>query len=589
MVYDNPPLREAAETAPPPKPERKMRALDPFLPQTRIAYFSMEVAVRTEMHTYSGGLGVLAGDMMRSCADLELPVIFVTLVSRAGYLKQEIDAEGRQVDCPDPWDPSAWTQSLEAMVAVSIEGREVWIRPWLHALPHPTGGGVAVLLLDTDLDQNSPEDRGLTNTLYGGDAAYRLKQEIVLGVGGVRMLRALGFRIRTYHMNEGHAGFLALELLRKSRRPSENGGGGVPQYDSASVRKKCVFTTHTPVDAGHDRFPYDLVEHCLGDFVDSATLRSLGGKDDLNMTLMAFNLSGRINGVARRHAETTRRAFPGYQVRAITNGVHAPTWTHPSLARLYQAQSPNWAHEPEVLALADQLKDGEVWAAHQEAKRELIGYVANSRGVALNEDQPILGFARRMTGYKRPDLLFSDLDRLTAIARKFPFQLVFAGKAHPHDGEGKRMIEELHRHIASLAGVVPMAFLPNYDMTKAGLLVAGADVWLNTPLPPLEASGTSGMKAALNGLLNLSVLDGWWLEACIEGVTGWAIGADGGPENPATHAEALYRKLEETVLPLYYQDRAKWIWMMKQSVSKIGAYFNSQRMMRRYATEAYLR
>lgn len=566
-----------------------MEPLDPFLPQTRIAYFSMEIAVRTEMHTYSGGLGVLAGDIVRSCADLELPVVFVTLASRSGYIKQEIDWQGRQVDSPDPWDPSAWTVPLEAMVAVSIEGREVWLRPWLHSFVCPLGRRVPVLLLDTDLEENSPEHRRITDSLYGGDAAYRLRQEIVLGVGGVRVLRALGFDIRTYHMNEGHAALLSLELLRETRRPSEDVGPGESAYDPVRVREMCIITTHTPVAAGHDRFSYDLVEHCLGDHLDLAELKLLGGSDGLNMTLLAFNLSGSINGVARRHAETTSRSFPGYHVRAITNGVHVPTWTHASFARLFQARVPHWRHEPEVLSVADQLKDEDVWTAHQEAKRDLLQLVKSTCGVEMREDVPLMGFARRMTGYKRPDLLFSDLSRLTEIARRQPFQLVFAGKAHPHDEPGKRLIEELHRHMAHLSNVIPMVFLPNYDMTMAATLVAGADVWLNTPLPPMEASGTSGMKAAVNGVLNLSVLDGWWLEGCIDGVTGWAIGNDGEIEPGAAHADVLYGRLEETVLPLYYQDRGKWIWMMKQSISKLGSYFNSQRMMRRYATETYLR
>ena len=566
-----------------------MESLDSFLPQTRIAYFSMEIAIRSEMHTYSGGLGGLAGDIVRSCADLELPVVFVTLASRSGYLKQAIDGQGRQVDLPDPWDPSAWAEPLEAMAAVPIEGQEVWIRPWLHSFTCPLGRRMPVLLLDTDLEDNSAEHRRITDHLYGGDAAYRLKQEIVLGIGGVRILRALGFDIRTYHMNEGHAALLALELLRESRRPSEDVGQDESIYDPVRVREMCVFTTHTPVAAGHDRFPYDLVQRCLGDYIDLAELRPLAGGDGLNMTLLALNLSGCINGVARRHAETTSRFFPGYHVRAITNGVHAPTWTHASFARLFEVRTPHWKHEPEVLSFADQLGDDDVWAAHQEAKRDLLGLVKAIRGVEMRADLPIFGFARRMTGYKRPDLLFSDVARLIEIGRRQPFQLVFAGKAHPHDEPGKRMIEELHRHMASLSDVVPMAFLPNYDMGIAAALVAGTDVWLNTPLPPMEASGTSGMKASLNGVLNLSVLDGWWLEGCIEGVTGWAIGDDGKSDPETAHAGLLYHKLEETVLPLYYQDRGKWIWMMKQAISKLGAYFNSQRMMRRYASEIYMR
>lgn len=565
-----------------------MNPLDPYLGKTRIAYFTMEIALRPEIHTYSGGLGVLAGDTARSCADLALSVVFVSLVSRAGYLRQEIDRHGRQMDLPDPWEPLEWTQPLDAMVAVSIEGRTVWIRPWLYSLSCPLGPSVPVLLLDTDLDQNDPRDRQLTDRLYGGDDVYRLKQEVVLGIGGVRLLKALGFDITTFHLNEGHAALLTLELLHQFRRSPERLRPGEPVYDHAEVRERCVFTTHTPVAAGHDQFPYDLVSRVLGDFIELDEIRVAGGPEQLNMTQLALNLSGYINGVAKRHAETTRRAYPGYDIRAVTNGVHVPTWTHPSFARVYEAHFPHWGHEPEALVKADQLPNDLVWDAHQEAKADLITRVKADCGVALQPDALIIGFARRMTGYKRPDLLFADVERLLAVVKKHPLQVVFAGKAHPKDDDGKRLIERINNHISDLSDRVTLAFLPNYDLSIAATLVAGSDIWLNTPLPPLEASGTSGMKAALNGILNLSVRDGWWAEACIEGVTGWAI--DGTAEaNADADADALYAKLSEQVLPLFYNDRDHWIWMMKQAISKIGSYFNSQRMVRRYATEAYLR
>jgi starch phosphorylase len=566
-----------------------MNRLDPFLPRVHIAYFTMEIALRPEMHTYSGGLGVLAGDTARSCADLDLPIVFVSLISRQGYLRQVIDDAGRQVNFPDPWEPSAWASPLDAMIAVTIEGRDVWIRPWLFSLACPLGHCVPVLLLDTDLEQNSVEDRHITDSLYGGDARYRFRQEVVLGIGGARMLQALGFGIRTYHLNEGHAALLPVELLRRFRRPAEDVAQGESALDHARVRQQCIFTTHTPVEAGHDRFPYDLVTQVLGDYIDLDELRALGGRDELNLTRLALNLSGYINGVAPRHAETTRRTFPGYLVHAVANGVHVPTWAHAAFARLFQARFPQWAHDPAILVLADQLPDEDVWNAHRAAKEELLTLVRDQAGVAMSADVPVIGFARRMTGYKRPELLFHDIDRLVAIARQHPFQVVFAGKAHPRDDQGRQLIEQINGHIRRLSNDIPMAFLADYDMAKAATLVSGSDIWLNTPLPPLEASGTSGMKAAVNGVINLSVLDGWWTEACIEGVTGWAIG-DGLEFGPgATHAEDLYHKLADVVLPMYYSDRGRWIWMMKQNISKIACYFNSQRMMRRYASEAYLR
>jgi len=567
-----------------------MNPIEPYLQRTRIAYFSMEIALRPEMHTYAGGLGVLAGDTARSAADLELPMVFVSLVSRAGYVRQEVDSEGRQVTRPNPWEPDQFTERLEAMVAVRVEGREVWIRPWLHRLVCPLGHSVPVLLLDTDLDQNSPEDREITDHLYGGGDAYRLKQEIVLGIGGARMLQALGFEIDTYHLNEGHAALLTLHLLRYFREPTQEVGDRRSPYDDARVRERCIFTTHTPIEAAFDKFSYPLVQRLLDDYIEMAEIKRYAGGDYLNMTQLALRLSGHVNGVSERHAETTSRIFPGYRVRAITNGVHAPTWTHASFARLYQAKLPHWAHEPEVLNRADQLDDNAVWSAHQEAKRDLLSQLNGGSAAALRAEMPLIGFARRMTQYKRPGLLFSDMDRLAGIARKRPFQVVFAGIAHPSDAPGQGLIAAINQHIRQLANTIPIVFLPNYDIRIAASLVSGVDIWLNTPLPPMEASGTSGMKAALNGVLNLSVRDGWWVEACIEGVTGWAIGnGEARSDAHADDAADLYRKLEDVVLPLYYDNRPRWIGMMKQAIGKIGSYYNSARMMRRYATEAYIR
>lgn len=560
--------------------------LEGFLQEPRVAYFSMEIALRSEIPTYSGGLGVLAGDSMRSAADLDLPMIGVTLVSRAGYFRQGI-ADGRQVESPDPWQPEQWCRRLPARVAVPIGDRDVWIGAWLHTVQGHRGGAVPVILLDTDLADNTPEDRQITAVLYGGDDAYRLRQEMVLGIGGVRMLAALGVQVRKYHLNEGHAAFLTLELLRRYAHSARE-AGTAPHHDVAAVRSRCVFTTHTPVDAGHDQFPYGMAEPLLGDLAERAELRSLAGEDRLNMTRLALNLSEHVNGVARRHAEVSRRMFPGYEVRAITNGVHPWTWAADSFRGLYDRHLPRWCHEPELLMRADTIPDEELRAAHAEAKAALAQEIVRAGWRAPDTSIATLGFARRMTAYKRADLLFSDLDRLRAIARRHPFQVVLAGKAHPQDAGGKQLIERLHRYTSELQGTVRVVFLPDYDIRIARLLVAGVDVWLNTPQRPLEASGTSGMKAALNGVPNLSVLDGWWLEGWMEGVTGWAVGADGPPDDAADRA-SLYDKLGNVVLPLYYGDAAAWTRVMKGSISRNASYFNSHRMMRSYATEAYLR
>jgi starch phosphorylase len=577
--------------------------LDEFLNVPRVAYFSMEIAVCNGIPTYAGGLGVLAGDTLRSAADLRLPLVGVTLVSRAGYFRQEIDPEGRQVERPATWDPSRWTRPLDAKVAVRVEDRPVWVGAWLYVIESNLGGRVPVLLLDTDLPENRPDDREITHYLYGGDETYRLKQEMVLGLGGVRILRALDFDISAYHMNEGHSALLGVELLRRYAYAADDLRPGEAPYDLPRVRDMCRFTTHTPVEAGHDRFSYDLVKRLFASSVygydngeppkagqpgaehgpiDFTTLTALAGKQDLNMTNLALNVSDFVNGVAKSHAEVSSRMYPGYQVRAITNGVHPYTWSAASFRALYDRYVPGWCHEPELLLRAYGIPDAAIVDAHAKAKQALIEKVRALTGVTLHAKTATLGFARRMTAYKRPELLFTDIGRLKAIAHERSLQIVLAGKAHPRDEEGKRLIASLHRHARELADGITVVFLPDYDLELAMLMVAGVDIWLNTPLPPLEASGTSGMKAAFNGVPSLSVLDGWWIEGCIEGVTGWAVG----------DAASLYEKLEHVVLPLYYGysgDTRGWVKVMKAAIGINAAYFNSHRMMRRYATEAYLR
>jgi glycogen phosphorylase len=564
--------------------------LEEFVHEPRVAYFSMEIALRSEIPTYAGGLGVLAGDTIRSATDLGLPIVAVSLVSRAGYFRQELDPQGRQLERPASWDPQRWAQALGAKIAVTIEGRSVWIGAWLYVLEGQSGVRQPVLLLDTDLSENADVDRAITHYLYGGDDAYRLKQEIVLGVGGVRLLRALGFDIRQYHLNEGHSAFLGLELLQSFSYAASDVQPGEPAYDIPRVRQLCCFTTHTPVEAGQDRFSYDLLARVAPELFDLPTIKHLAGSETLNMTRLALNLSEYVNGVAKRHALVSAQMYPGFHLHAITNGVHPQTWTAEGYQRLYDQHIPGWRHEPQLLVRSDCcISDAEVWGAHVECKQKLIDTVWRLTGVALKAAVPLLGFARRMTAYKRPELLFTDTERLQAIARQQPLQIVMAGKAHPRDAGGKRLIEELTARARALSGTVSVAYLADYDLAMAQLLTAGVDVWVNTPLPPLEASGTSGMKAAFNGVPSLSVLDGWWIEGCIEGITGWSVG-DGEPA--ATDAASLYDKLERVVLPLYYQshaDRSRWVAVMKGAISKNASYFNSHRMMRRYGTEAYLR
>ena len=546
----------------------------------KIAYFSMEVGLRNDIPTYSGGLGTLAGDAIRSSADLKLPLVAVTLVSKMNYFRQRLSESGRQVELSNEWRPEQHMTLLPNEVTVQIEGRPVKVQAWLYKYKSITGGVVPLLFLDTDFEANAPQDREISYYLYGGNENYRLKQEAILGFGGVRMLDALGFRIRKYHMNEGHSSFLSLELLLK------NG------MDVEKVRELCVFTTHTPIEAGHDKFNYDLVSSVL-EKVDLEPLKQYGGKDRLNMTMLALNLSNYVNGVAKRHQEVSAKMFAGYEIHAITNGVHSFTWTGEPFRKIFDQYLPGWAIEPELLAKVDIIPDCDIWDAHVQQKKQLIEYANIVTNGQLSEDTFTIGFARRATEYKRPTLLFSNIERLRTISRSGKFQAIFAGKAHPRDEGGKRLIEQIYSYAKQLKDDVEIVYLENYDMSIAAKMVGGVDVWLNTPLRPMEASGTSGMKAAHNGVINLSVLDGWWIEGWMENLTGWSIG----PHNIDNldyqtlfqkETEDLYNKLEYVIIPTYYHRHDEWIKLMKNSIGKIAYYFNSHRMMRRYVTEAYL-
>jgi starch phosphorylase len=553
-----------------------------------VAYFSMEIALATGMNSYAGGLGVLAGDALRSAADLGLPLVGVTLRNASGYFRQQLGPAG-QSEQPDDWPVEAFARQLEARVEVRIGGRPVRIAAWRHDVAGADGGLVPVLLLDTDLEDNHPGDRDLTRYLYGGDSRFRLSQEVVLGVGGARMLEALGFRgLRRFHMNEGHAALLALELLR--RRHAEVGG----DLDFEWVRSRCVFTTHTPVPAGHDQYDWTLVREVLAEEVPFDVVRMLGGADRLNMTQLALDLSRYVNGVARRHGEVSRGMFPTHLVDAITNGVHSVRWTSTPFQRLYDRRIPSWRADPQALRHGITLPPEEVWQAHAEAKHALFdALAARAPGVFL-ADVFTIAFARRATSYKRADLVLTDPERLASIAAAVGrLQIVFAGKAHPRDEGGKALIRRVREVAERLRGRVAIAWLEGYDVELASALTAGADLWLNTPIPPLEASGTSGMKAAHNGVPQLSVLDGWWVEGWIEGVTGWSVGP--GPElvldeaaRRARELDDLYGKLERTILPLYYDDRARWIDVMRGAIAFNASFFNSHRMVAQYAAHAWL-
>jgi starch phosphorylase len=571
----------------------RMAELAQFVREPKIAYFSMEIGLLNDMPTYSGGLGVLAGDTIRSAADLKLPMVAVTLVHRMGYFKQELEPDGTQGERSAPWDPERFTTLMPGRVAVQIEGRQVLVQAWMYVQESITGGKVPIFFLDTDMPENSPEDRQITHYLYGGDQRYRLVQEAVLGIGGVRMLRELDFQIRKYHMNEGHASLLTVELLREYKRDIEEVWDEDLVWDVNRIRELCVFTTHTPVAAGHDQFPYGLIQKVLPDILPLHILKRLGGQEKLNMTLLGLNLCEYVNGVAKKHRDVSRTMFPGYEIFSVTNGVHSYTWTADPLKRLFDRYLPSWANEPELFVRVGRIPDDELWAAHMECKRKLIDMVNAATGEDLDSETLTVGFARRATAYKRAHLLFWDVERLARIAGG-KVQFIFAGKAHPKDIPGKETIKQVFESAEELEGRVKVVYLPGYDMRLALELVSGVDVWLNTPLRPHEASGTSGMKAAHNGVLNFSVLDGWWIEGHIEGYTGWSIGPAPtettlGASSDKDDADDLYEKLEKLIIPTYYDERRTWIRMMQNAIGKNAYYFNSHRMMRRYVTEAYIR
>jgi starch phosphorylase len=552
-----------------------------FLEGSRIAYFSMEIGIKSEISTYSGGLGVLAGDTIRSSADLKIPLVAITLVNRKGYLRQKITEDGKQLEYPEEWNPSDFMELLPADVTVQIVGRDVKVKAWLFNQQSLTGGTVPALFLDTDVDGNESEDREITSFLYGGDDRYRLKQEIILGVGGIKILKALNFNIGKFHMNEGHSSLLTLELLK------ENG------MDADKVKNLCVFTTHTPVEAAFDRFSYDLVTELLGAEYPVDVLKKYGGYDRLNMTLLALNLSKYTNGVTEAHMRYSRKLFPGHHIREVTNGVHSYMWTCQPFRDLFHAYIPGWVNEPELLVRVDTISNEEIWEAHMKAKNDLLNFVNEKTNGEMDINTLTLGFARRATPYKRATLIFSDLKRLKNASERGKIQLIFAGKAHPRDEAGKELIKEIYNYKNQLKDEVPIIYLENYNMEMAAKITSGVDVWLNTPLPPFEASGTSGMKAAHNGVINFSVLDGWWIEGCVEGVTGWAIGPHPNESlqdqnRRDRELDDLYGKLEYLIVSKFYKERDDWINIMKNSIGKIAYYFNSHRMMRRYATDAYL-
>ncbi|MGQ0813004.1 MAG: alpha-glucan family phosphorylase [Gemmatimonadota bacterium] len=601
----------------------------------QIAYFSAEFAITEALPIFSGGLGVLAGDHLKSASDLGVPLVAITLMYREGYFNQRVDREGRQHEMYDPADPRLLPLTLERdqngeplEVTVPMLDRQARAQIWRADV-----GRVKLYLLDTDLEGNHPGDRRITDRLYGGDNEHRLRQEIVLGIGGMRALEALAIKPSVVHLNEGHASFAAVELIRQSLPKFENGAF----FNAArTLSQHMVFTTHTPVPAGHDMFPAHIMERYLGGYIwemreSWRRFLALGRHDatdddePFNMTLLALRLSGRRNGVSKLHGEVSRKMWHGVwpgvteeetPIRSITNGVHLPTWVAPTMARVYAEHiAPDWANrwDAQTWQRAREIPARVLWNVRHELRERLVlhtrhvlahqlvrrGEPANMAEHALDPEALTIVFARRFATYKRATLLLSDPQRLATLLKDNRIQFVFAGKAHPKDEPGKDLLKHIYQFGIESGLRDRFLFVEEYDVWLAHYLVSGADVWLNVPRRPFEASGTSGMKAAANGALNLSIPDGWWAEAWDEHnddqhPIGWSIATPHvGEGQDRADAEALFTLLEQKVVPLFAErDGAGvpngWCERMRSSIQKVVPYFNTHRMVGEYASEAYL-
>ena len=558
------------------------------------AYFTMEVAMYPELKTYSGGLGVLAGDYLKSAADLRIPISAVTLLYNYGYFDQKIVGL-RQEERYNRLDPIEYMTELPYTVTIEIEGRAVRVGCARMYYIGNTNFPQPQYFLFTKGNEGRPWDDEITDKLYkkgDNDQNYwRIAQEEVLGIAGAKMLEILAEAgeielPRTYHLNEGHAAFAPLELMRR--------------HGPAAARARTVFTTHTPVEAGHDVFDYAKIQAMLGAYLDGVDLAALGGRGGLNMTRLALNLSRYANAVSRRHGLVSRRMFPEYEIDSITNGVHSRTWTSKVFKKLYDEHfngryfKTNWRADPSLLEAIDRVPDDVICGAHQVAKRNLLEYVRRTTGETLDEGALTIGFARRFAAYKRGDLIFSDLERLVEAAGG-GVQFVFSGKAHPNDGPGKAILTSVLKSAEKLGHRLKVVFLPNYEMDVGLLMTAGVDVWLNLPRRPWEASGTSGMKAAHNGVPSFSTVDGWWdevpREPSGERRGGWSIGREPGEDDPGRpdpdrdDFESFCRRLREDVRPAFADPKA-WARVMKGAI-KNASYFNTHRMVKDYVVRAY--
>ena len=533
--------------------------------ENQIAYFSAEIGISSNLPTYSGGLGVLAGDHIKSAADLGINMIAISLLYKEGYFKQIIDQEGKQKEVYPKFIPEPLLTQLDQIFSIELNGKEIYIKASIYNHTSINGNKIPIYFLDTDIPENDSETREITLRLYSGDNKHRIFQEAVLGFGGMKLLDVLGEnKIVKYHMNEGHCSFLVLDLLKKFND------------DVEKVRSKCHFTTHTPVPAGHDQFEFKLVKEILGDLVSKELPLPSMQHNKFHMTELGLYFSNSANGVSKLHGDVAQKQFPWKNIGYVTNGVHHYTWVSNAFTALFNEFFPNWQTKPELLFEIDKVDSNLLWNAHFNAKTDLLHYANSQLSKALDPNILTIGFARRAATYKRAQLIFRDAQRLVELGAG-KIQLIFSGKAHPNDKEGKELIHGIIKNAREFEGKIKIIYLENYNMWLGKLITTGVDVWLNTPLRPNEASGTSGMKSALNGIPNLSILDGWWEEGCKNKINGWSIGTSKDADDESD-ASSLYDVLEKEVIPAFYEDKNRWISIMKNSI-KTGVDFTSQRML----------
>ena len=538
-----------------------------------VGYFTAEIGLWSELHTYSGGLGVLAGDHVKSAADAGTPLVGVTLLYHQGYARQHIDANGVQTESFPEFDPNEHVSKTKIVLKLHLDGQPLSAYVWKADIVGQSGHIVPVYFIDTRHPANSSGHQELSSRLYGGDDELRIRQEYVLGVGGVQLFDSLDSELHGLHLNEGHCTFAMLELLNRG-------------WSREELAQRSLFTTHTPVPAGHDRFEWPLVREVVGELlpVDAKELVIAAGDSEngrrCSMSHLAVALSTSVNAVSKLNADVAMTMFDEQIIQPITNGVHHITWTSPVMASLFDGYLPGWRVQPETISEAETLPTDALLEAREQARQHLREFVLSKTGVELSSERLTIGFARRFATYKRANLVFWDLKRLRNIGAG-KIQFVFSGKAHPRDKGGKQLIRDIYDSAEQIAEEIPVAFIENYDMETGLLMTSGVDIWLNNPIRPMEASGTSGMKAAMNGVPNCSILDGWWPEACIHGVNGWAIGNAENVRDDERDANNIYQVLEQDVLPLWEGSKDAWAEMLKASIAA-SAEFTGHRMIQDY-------